>query len=840
RGSQVSKRSNSWKLLLENTLNDAFVTHYRKTGAKNESKNSTILDEEELKDIEDMESKPFSSRSHNLKNNETFCGPILEDYVQFVVESDAQNDLFSVKSIKTLCQMDTELLQMKSNVGKKLFEDKCEIRSSGQCCKSWSFHNYITLLAHKKSCDDIDERDIISAKRLLISCAPYYHNLTLNNDCFREPMLCPKAPKHCFQSENAVFNIMHYLVDKDFLSPNSANVTQIKLTNIFLPIAKSTQLLQYFKRLSESDLRMDGLKVVAMDLGLKHTLFDEYLIHDTILLLIAFFVILLSLFLYTTSLTVTVITLVLIITSLGNAYFVYTTVFGISFFPFMNLLAVVIAVGIGSDNALIYCKVWQSIKSDKTSVILVKLIGDTLSHTWVSVFAASFTTGLAFIAALFASTFVAVSFVLTMLLLPTALWSSLRRNYNFQTLKNSRYDFEFKNKFWFKRVRDQNNDYLYYMPIRVVLGVDAEDNGDFLNPSSRGSIQYKPDFDISAKRSQKWLIEFCRQIRNQSFYRPTIGPLLSNCFIETFKSWMEDRECVDAINGLNRNPCCRSSRFPYKPSVFDMCLRQLIDLLGKTPDYYLSHSWAGPRFDKKSLQIVAAVVEYDSIYTFSHSFIEMNKFWTEVNDWVSDQMKSAPKGLQNGWFISSQMDFYALQLSLSEGTVKSILFAVFFAFVALITTTCNWRLSVLSTITISSIIFSTIAILVALNWKLNVLESISILLAIGLAIDFTLHYTIAYKLSTQVENRMNAIHYALCRIGSPVAMSALTTFIAGLLMLFSSILAYIQIGTFLVVLSSISWLYSTNRTFALLLSCVQRIFKYFFNSSELDCRVDYE
>jgi len=235
----------------------------------------------------------------------------------------------------------------------------------------------------------------------------------------------------------------------------------------------------------------------------------------------------------------------------------------------------------------------------------------------------------------------------------------------------------------------------------------------------------------------------------------------------------------------------------------------LIDLLGKTPDYFLTHHWAGPRFDRKSLQMVAAVVEYDSIYTFSHSFVEMNKFWTEVNDWVSNQMRSAPKGLREGWLISSQMDFYALQLSLSDGTIKSILFAVFFAFVALITTTCNWRLSVLSTITISSIIFSTIAILVALNWKLNVLESISILLAIGLAIDFTLHYSIAYKLSTQAENPMNAIHYSLCRIASPVAMAALTTCIAGFLMLFSSILAYVQIGTFLIVLSSVSWLYST-------------------------------
>jgi hypothetical protein len=59
------------------------------------------------------------------------------------------------------------------------------------------------------------------------------------------------------------------------------------------------------------------------------------------------------------------------------------------------------------------------------------------------------------------------------------------------------------------------------------------------------------------------------------------------------------------------------------------------------------------------------------------------------------------------------------------------------------------------------------------------------------------------------ENRVNGIHYALCRIASPVAMAAFTTSMAGILMLFSSILAYVQIGTFLIVLSFISWTYST-------------------------------
>ena len=49
----------------------------------------------------------------------------------------------------------------------------------------------------------------------------------------------------------------------------------------------------------------------------------------------------------------------------------------------------------------------------------------------------------------------------------------------------------------------------------------------------------------------------------------------------------------------------------------------------------------------------------------------------------------------------------------------------------------------------------------------------------------------------------------LARIGSPVAMGSCTTFLAGSIMLYSDILAYIQIGTFMMLLSVISWSFST-------------------------------
>lgn len=80
-------------------------------------------------------------------------------------------------------------------------------------------------------------------------------------------------------------------------------------------------------------------------MGLKNVLFDECLKVDFWLLLLGATFVMFSIWIYTSSLFVTFMTLLLILFSLGIAYFVYMLVFEISFFPFMNVLAAVVIVG---------------------------------------------------------------------------------------------------------------------------------------------------------------------------------------------------------------------------------------------------------------------------------------------------------------------------------------------------------------------------------------------------------------------------------------------------------------------------------------------------------------
>lgn len=309
------------------------------------------------------------------------------------------------------------------------------------------------------------------------------------------------------------------------------------------------------------------------------------------------------------------------------------------------------------------------------------------------------------------------------------------------------YDLHYKKMFAFEIEKYADED--FNMPIRVIFGVLPIDNGNSLSPYSRGSLHLDEKFDIANRKSQAWLLEFCQQLRNQSFYKSTVGPLLSNCFIETFKSWMDDRPCKDILTNTDQSPCCRTSKFPYSKNVFYYCIRQAVELLHKTPRF-LGRSWAGPRFDLKTQQIAAVVIEYESSHKYSTSFFDMKHFWNTVNFWVMSKLETAPNSMQRGWFISDDLEFFALQDALAFGTIVSIFVAIFFAFVVIFLTTLDFIASIVTGLTILSTVFGTLATLVLLKWKLNVLESVIISLTIGLCVDFPLHYTIAYKISKKV------------------------------------------------------------------------------------------
>jgi protein dispatched 1 len=764
-------------------------------------------------------------------------------------------------------------------------------------------------------------------RNLLFDCFQYYHGLQLNNDCTYSNC---RVPDHCAQY-NAVFNILHYLTDRDFIKINET-VDFLKATMIFMPIARGKDALPLYHNLIKKNLQTELVEVAAMDLGIKNALFDECLLSDAWLVGLGGLFVLISMWIYTSSLFVTINTVIAIVFSLGISYFIYVIVFELKFFPFMNLLVLIVIVGIGSDDAFIFMKIWQctfierarrdinsplsptstSFASDPYTFDatrdLVSVMAKTLEHASVSMLVTSLTTAAAFYASyassitavrcfgIFAGTTVLANYLLMVTWLPASVSISERiycfsRSWfiNFKVLSkpvdrfvafysqfseklegcivalvvnypffwilvlglygiisacfvlywpklelpdtptfrlfSSNHPFEiyesnYKDLFWFEKMYTSSES--FKLPIRFVWGVKSVDNGDYLDPSSRGVIEIDPTFNVSAPESQIWLLEFCRNLKQQPFYEITLGILVPNCFIENLISSMA-RKCHDDMSGNDRSPCCESSTFPFSQEVFDYCLQDSIFELYKTPREFFIPGVAGPKFqiiERTNTTIVtqvkALVVECDSNQTFSHSFQEMDKFVTSVQTWLDQQLLTAPPGMKNAFFISD-LDFFDLQDTLSKGTVSAVSMAMFVALLVLLLVTLNVLVSFYAIITVTLTIFSIVGTLVLLGWKLNILESVAVSTAIGLSVDFSLHYGVQYRYSKE-SDRQSSTRFALRMIG-PTVMAALTSIVSGVLMLPSSVLAYIQIGVFLLVAMSISWIYSTFFLMSLLSVC---------------------
>ena len=407
RGLDIANRINTWRLLIESTSWNGLLSLYPKpyrnaissiqnetnvhlnskqnrSQTKHEKKLKKKLKKLEIKNP--IEDDLFHSKNHIIQSENFFCGKIYDEYVQFVVETIDGRNLFELTTIKNICKLDEIILRM-SHIDEQLFnssqfhfQNYCEIKNSNDCCPSWTLSNFILFYANKTDCDLLIENDLDDFTSLLTLCSPFYAGQYLNEECFDDPSQCPNVPESCYLHSNLVYNVFHYLVDYKFFDMNkqilSKNDTEfienadsnvrskrplLSSTNIFLPMAKSSKLLTYYDTISTitpsqllngSDeqggigiLSYENVHIVAADLGLKHALFSRSLVSDLILALFAASLIHASLFIFTKSIILTFTVFLTNISSLTCAYFIYICVFELDFFPFINLLALIILIG---------------------------------------------------------------------------------------------------------------------------------------------------------------------------------------------------------------------------------------------------------------------------------------------------------------------------------------------------------------------------------------------------------------------------------------------------------------------------------------------------------------
>ncbi|XP_075700396.1 protein dispatched homolog 2 [Rhinoderma darwinii] len=832
-----------------------------------------------------------------------FCGPPSKSYSQLVFMSKTAGSLWNLQAIQSMCRIEKEKIRLHPT-----FSELCERSDNKECCPSWSLGNYISVLYNRSSCLEITQSDISHMLFLLRSCAPDYHRGALTPSCIGsrtkrdKHSQCAKVPEKCTRS-SAVYQLLHFLVDRDFLSPQTTyyQVPSLKYSLLFSPAKKGSSMMDiYVDNLESWDLFDNFTAITGMDLGLKQKLFQHYLVLDTVYPVLAILAIFLGMSFYLHSFFITFMVLMSVVGSLMISFFLYKLVFRITFFPFVNLFAVIILSSICANHTFVFFDLWNLSKIQHSAAGMLQWVKQTMHHFVYLMLVSCLTTGAAFYASYLSSitsircfsiymgtailvnmTFMITWLPATMVLYeryisvnctykPENYWNSNGRKrifFNFyqklmsvhgtlsdtskllfekllplgvikfryiwicwfaalasggayiacvspklklpssdmssvQMFRQShpfeRYDTEYCHQFMFEHQEQGEGQ---HMPITLIWGIMPVDNGDHLNPEIKGTLIKDTTFSLHSANDQRWLLELCNKVRNQSFYLLDQDKKPNICFMEDFHRWMESRQCSQTDQ--NHNLCCNQFSFPYSSELLLHCIKMMVTEQGRsgTEAYDI-----GPRFDAEG-NLTALVLEFQTTYYYSFNYSKASKFYNTLNKWLINELKNAPRGLQNGWFTSS-LSLFNLQHILSTEIMMVTGFAVAISFVVLLLTTWNVLLSLFSVAAIGGSVLVTVGLLVLLEWQFNTVESLFVSAAVGLSVDFTVNYCISYHLCPH-SDRFSRVAFSVKQISCATAMGASTMFSAGVIMLPATVLAYRKLGIFIMMIKCISCGFAT-------------------------------
>ncbi|XP_054909481.1 protein dispatched homolog 2 [Poeciliopsis prolifica] len=331
------------------------------------------------------------------------CDAPGERYAQLVFRSENSASLWSLKAIHAMCEMEQSRIRSQAQ-----FQDLCQqpesVESEGTprsgCCPSWSLGNYLAVLSNASCCLSLTSQQVSESLNLLRKCAPSYHRGDLTAACAERPMHggCLAVPSRCKQSR-VVFQILHYLVDKDFLGPQTVEyqIPTLKYSLLFLPIQKGEHMMEiYMNSLEGRDLMYNNTTITGIDFGIKKTLFRYYLVRDSVFPVLAVLSLLFTMVLYLQSFFTVALSVLAITVSLLTSYFFYKVAFHLTFFPMVNLAAALILLGSCSNQVFIFTDFWNLQLMQNPSASLEKRVNRALQEIGYIILASGLTSSAAF------------------------------------------------------------------------------------------------------------------------------------------------------------------------------------------------------------------------------------------------------------------------------------------------------------------------------------------------------------------------------------------------------------------------------------------------------------
>ncbi|ETN87140.1 hypothetical protein NECAME_01299 [Necator americanus] len=549
--------------------------------------------------------------------------------------------------------------------------------------------------------------------------------------------------------------------------PRSKNSNYV---SILLKIAASDGgggSLQFYNKLLESLKNHLAPEIILKGafFNVKNSKFLHALANDTKIASISAVLVLSCFLFYTRSVFYTFVIFVIFFLSMGIAFFFYTVILRINFFPALNVLVLVLMIAVGADDAfllLVYYRRYKKLKVEPYQIgepyiplykehdRVIRAIRASMRHSLASMFVTSATTAVAFISNLssdiivlrcfgvYASLTIIVNYLLVIFLLPSTMVLCCKEGHK-KFLPNV----DIASKIAYVVFR-----YRYFLVVAAITATVAAGIAVFLKPG------------LSLPR-----------------FNPTkvVG---SDCFLEFARKFLPSPVCED---------------FAVTPSD-------------------------GPIFDKK-FKLLGYYISVPSNVTVTMDSNDVEKIAEEI-DKNCKQMVPVDGYPRMCLTTADMTRYYDIIATLRSSTLYSVTISVLVSMAVVILCTRRVLLSIVSVTVVCGVILWTIALSILFGWELSVVESTIIVLTIGLSFDFTLHFAVSYRDNKEncAEIRIRFVFATSARLcwkkkperllcssclssaGRACLLGAITSILCGIPLLFAYTAAFTQVGSLLLTL----------------------------------------
>ncbi|CAJ0568897.1 unnamed protein product, partial [Mesorhabditis spiculigera] len=315
---------------------------------------------------------------------------------------------------------------------------------------------------------------------------------------------------------------------------------------------------------------------------------------------------------------------------------------------------------------------------------------------------------------------------------------------------------------------------------RLVWGIKPVKQPDMFRDLTDPPLEDDPTFTLATVSDVKQLARTLKRIRALHFVEHS-----SPYWPEQFLTWSSKYACQPAL------VCCNITSPLFRGTYLDYCLRN-------STSYIFTQYNDTPIFDAHDFRLIGYTALLPTKLRYAHVYRNLSVSFSQLD-----------KNLQldhGGWYTTEwylMSTWFDLQRSIVSDCQSSALISL--AVVALFAPIAMRWQAIACLLSICSIIIVSVGIVVMLGWTIGVLEAVILVLVVGLSFDFTLHFGASLPSDGCPMHRVERT--AELAMG-PVFLAAISSIIAGLPMLLCKTHAFFQVGVFLVVSMSVSWVFA--------------------------------